>query len=98
MKPEPLSLERIESIILDEMMGDLTFNAMMREIKKQIKSACEFYLKYKDNPKLFVKNHPEYVVDVEYFQKGFFVTPIALVKYNEWLFKLAFKDVLRHEG
>ena len=35
------------------------------EIKKRIKSACEFYLKYKDYPELLIKEHPEYEKEIE---------------------------------
>jgi len=69
---------------------------------KKIKSACEFWLKYKDNPELLLEEYPEYEekvkeIEKEAYQKEFymeFVKNYFLEKYNEWLFKLAFKDVL----
>jgi len=57
---KPLDWEKIESIIIDEELGDLTFNAMMEKIKQQVWGACMFYLRYKDNPKSLIKEHPEY--------------------------------------
>ena len=32
---------------------------------RDVKSACEFYLRYKDNPRLFVKRFPELKKEVE---------------------------------
>jgi len=64
-----------------------------------IKSACEFYLKYKDKPELFRKEQPQYLDD---FCNGVISkivlntetkTKDIIPKYNEWLFKLAFKEV-----
>ena len=37
MKPQPLDLEKIESIILDEQLGDLKFDDMMKKLKQQSK-------------------------------------------------------------
>jgi len=48
---------------------------------KDIKSACDFYLRYRSNPELMWKEHPEY----RYNELG----------YNDWLFKLAFKDIFK---
>jgi len=72
---------------------------VMKKIKQQIKSACEFYLRYKDNPELLIKEHPKCEDEVvsmcfagwdDYYRRNLIVT----TEYNEWLFKLAFKDVL----
>ena len=66
-------------------------------IKQRLKSACEFYLRYKDNPNLFLNEQKEFaeeVIDKFYDEtKGW----KNLDKYNEWLFKLAFKDVFEAE-
>ena len=58
----------------------------------KVKSACEFYLKYKNRAKKFITDFPEYaeniVLIVDVYTDG-----KRMVDYNEWLFKLAFKDV-----
>jgi len=41
------------------------------EIKNQIKSACKFYLKYKDDPELLIKDYPEYKKEMEERNKEF---------------------------
>ncbi len=78
---------------------------LLKEIKQRIKEACMFYLRYKDHPKLLIKEHPKYKKE---FTKTFLemmnYSPerlmdnkykwiSMLMEYNEWLFKLAFKDV-----
>jgi len=74
----------------------------IKEIKHRIKSACEFYLRYKNNPELLIKEHPEYEEDVKMFLDEYETAKAGvnvwyLRKYNEWLFRLAFKDVLEGE-
>ena len=72
---------------------------------KLIKSACEFYLKYKDNPELLAEEHPEYFSYIYKFEvvgdcKNVLVFKDILIdadQYNEWLFKLAFKPVFEDE-
>jgi len=54
--------------------------------KQRLKSACEFYLKYKDKPELFDKEQYK-----NYVRQIFWS---SIDNYNDWLFKLAFKDVL----
>jgi len=65
MKPEPLDLGELERII-DNMIERKGIFLLLserkhleKELKQRIKSACEFYLRYKDNPSLLVKEHPE---------------------------------------
>ncbi len=67
-----------------------------RKVLQRIKSACEFYLRYKDKPELFRKEQPQYLDD---FCNGVISkivlntetkTKDIIPKYNEWLFKLAF--------
>ena len=76
------------------------------EIKQRIKSACEFYLRYKDNPELLIEEHPEY--EEELMSQFLFkyrntldrLTEIQTFykwKYQEWLFKQVFKEVLKNE-
>ena len=85
------SLAVLEGLIL----GDVLF-----DVKQSIKQACEFWLRYKDNPKLLVKEHEEYTARVVSIcgnnpntQKIY-----GYLEYSEWLFKLTFKDVLEDEG
>jgi len=75
----------------------------IKEIKQRIKSACNFYLRYKDNPELLIKEHPEY--EAEFINSDFKLVRFPLPpmetaffieledgeldKYNTWLFKLA---------
>ena len=91
---------------------------LIGEIKQRIKSACEFYLKYKDKPELLLKEYPEYsekeipILDSfdEPEDKVTFEEYIRILLkldindfgeycrqvengYNDWLFKLTFKDV-----
>jgi len=121
-KPEPLKLKDIEDVILNEQLGDLTFHAMMDKISERIKSACEFYLKYKNNPEELIEDFPEYKEAVKYFadfedsedeelvelaerdEEGWEIYLTTWIDdkkvlfdydfYNEWLFKLAFKDIM----
>jgi len=117
-KPEPLDLEELENWIdkkeeeIYEKEGDIDadyFNEqIIKEIKKRIKSACEFYLRYKDMPELLIKEHPEYEEELDKMVEEY--TPLLLTKskllfllfgsvfineYNEWLFKLAFKGIFK---
>jgi len=68
------------------------------KLKQCLKSACEFYLRYKDKPELLIKEHSEYkkelssnllpIYKLSYWER---------LKYNEWLFKLTFKDVFKEK-
>jgi len=74
---------------------------LLNQYKQRTKSACEFYLMYKDKPSLFSKEYPELR------KKLYECVPLAWLKsnepdelydwedYNEWLFKLAFKSVFK---
>jgi len=66
-------------------------------IRQRLKSACDFFLRYKDNPELLMKEHPEYVDAL--LDNGFIWEDGSVDKhrthiYNDWLFRLAFKPVL----
>lgn len=85
-KPEPLTKDKIHDINADVFIG-----ADMVGLD-DLKSACEFYLKYEGNSSLFLKDFP-----VEW--KNFFSNndnPILdnYKSFNIWLFKFAFKGVL----
>lgn len=66
---------------------------------KDVKSACEFFLKYWDRPALLLKEQPQYRKELleisPYFEKGklYLIDDDEMAEYNEWLFKLAFADV-----
>jgi len=110
-EPKPLDLEVDKEEILKKYkyltdvrrqkdFEDGFFHAI-ELIKQRIKFACEFYLKYKDNPELLAEEHPEYFSYIYKFEvvgdcKNVLVFKDILIdvdQYNEWLFKLAFKEV-----
>ena len=76
---------------------------LIQKIKQRIKSARKFYLRYKDDPKLLIKEHSKYRMSfTKTFLKMIEWTPEKKLKnkakwldllseYNEWLFKLTFK-------
>jgi len=115
MKPEPLDLKDIVSKWEEEKDiakkdGDSGYaticSFVIKDLKQtiqRIKLACEFYLRYKDNPKLLRKEHPEYKKDVEDFivvlgqAKNAFDFWVRKDEYNKWLFKLTFKSVFKEE-
>jgi len=80
---------------------------LKREIKQRVKSACELYLRYRDNPRLLCGEHPKYrdeFVDGKITLKEFMEMPEAFLPehsflniYNDWLFKLIFKSVLEND-
>ena len=90
-EPKPLIGKILTGKSREEVRGKLLFDY------KDIKSACEFWLRYKDNPELLIKEHSEYEKEVsnikEFSDKAFFREK-KMRKYNEWLFRLAFKEVL----
>ncbi|MGQ4876139.1 MAG: hypothetical protein ACP6IY_18895 [Promethearchaeia archaeon] len=96
--------QEILNILLEELIP---------EIKQRIKSACEFFLRYKDNPDLLIREYPEKAkIEIDYETAEDIMNEIEriiekygkleaqatirlkIIEYNEWLFRLAFKDVL----
>lgn len=78
-------------------------------IKQYIRAACNFYLKYKDKPKLLGWDYPLFIDRINEIHKKRIEAEEALGpnykpsntfidEYNEWLFKEAFKSVLRGGG
>jgi len=68
-----------------------------KKVLQHLKSACEFWLRYKDNPELLGREHFEYydMIVSEAEKMGVLDFENEKLKlYNEWLFKLAFKDVM----
>lgn len=71
---KPLDLEKLADEITLEFFKCCSYEQtsipQMRSsiryiLEQHIKSACEFYLQYKDNPRLFVKRFPELKKEVE---------------------------------
>jgi len=62
------------------------------KIKQRLKSACEFYLRYKDKPELL--NREKKILELKKLLKKLKRQKKDIIeildKYNEWLFKLAF--------
>ena len=73
----------------------VTYDGLYR--KEDIKSACEFYLRYKDKPELLVKEHPELSISEEHFPYPLKKISMPIKHYNKWLFKLTFKDIFKEE-
>jgi len=114
MKPEPLKgkYEEYSQRLWWDKLANQRLSTEASEIFEDIRLACEFYLKYKNNPEgLFTKyrNYTKlfelYLMSTHNFSyvfwlKRYFLSRsikkkwMALDEYNEWLFKLAFKDVL----
>ena len=103
MKPKPLNL-RISSIKKTSIKGFRGFEAIDVDgvkficetvIRQQIKSACEFYFQYKNNPEKFLDEHPEYTEEV--CEKCGHPYVIYEDLFNDWLFKLVFKSVLEDD-
>lgn len=67
------------------------------EIKQRIKSAVKFYLRYKDKPELLLEELPEYEKEFNKITDIFASRLDHHKPYNEWLFRLAFKGVLKDE-
>ena len=107
MKLQPLNLEGLARDvfdIFDDEEFDLTVSSIKSLIKQRLKSACEFWLKYKDNPLLLCEEKPEYKKEFEPFTTAFKSSAFSsqklkwiLDKYNDWLFRLCFKSVLEDD-
>jgi len=101
MKPEPLNGKRIG--IASGSSRFVDFDESSGFWFGDVKSACEFYLKYFYNPWELWNEQPicrckklnEFIKNINENSEGFSDIPeTTMMKYNEWLFKLAFKDVL----
>jgi len=76
----------------------LGFKQGVEYMKQRIKSACEFYLKYKDKPALF--SDEQFTIRWGYDRgTGTYIVDLGneYNEYNEWLFKEAFKGVLEEK-
>ena len=109
MKPQPLNLNKIKSWVKQDLLvkqGDInrTIDLTINKTKQYLKSACMFWLKYKDNPVLLCREKPEYKKEFEPFATAFKSSSFSsqklkwiLGRYNDWLFKLVFKSVLEDD-
>jgi len=114
-KPKPLkSWKEWQKTYHECDCGDYT-EGCLSCARQGIKSACEFYLRYKDNPNGFFYSPYQNLIDSKEMYLLIFelvrysvlskLPPkkiegimLKLQKYNDWLFKLAFKDVLKEEN
>lgn len=100
VNPEPLDLKKLRKELSNPYFLEyLVEESIMKKVRQRIKSACEFYLRYKNHPELLVLEHEEYIDEL--LEKKLIKQKLAkqgLIvyneKYNEWLFRLAFKDIL----
>jgi len=115
MKPKPSNLEEVADRIIKELsvvknVGEseglqyaIKANIVFF-VKKYLKSKCDFYLRYKDDPQELLNDWIELELkysDYDFFRNDFEVedwTDEDYEKYNLWLFKLAFKDVIVAKG
>ena len=101
MKPEPLKEKIFTTLQIKSLkpggLGDHHRFLSDEWVRvSDLKSACEFYLRYKDRPDLFEKEQKNLIdYDCRYDWDHTFVILKGnrAIKYKEWLFKLAFKDV-----
>jgi len=90
-------LKRELGFPLDRVAGNINrkmWKNMGEWFVERIKSACEFYLRYKDKPELLVKECSKYKEDAKQFIFNKKLNWYLKDQYNEWLFRLAFKGVL----
>jgi len=114
MSEKPLDLEEnnIKKMVKKDLSikvfadVDRAISLTINEIKQRIKKACEFYLKYRNNPNLL---YDDFSINMEYdepinklrekierefnYLSDMNVFRIYIEKYNEWLLKEAFKPV-----
>jgi len=74
----------------------------IKEIKQRIKKACEFWLRYRDNPILLWKEKPKFrkLIKKESWcdvDGPDLHSDEDMQDYNLWLFKLTFKGVFKEE-
>jgi len=104
MKPEPLDLDKLCGLVVSRLKVRDKKRIIKYLLRQHIKSACEFYLRYKNKPELlseeqnysYVELWRQFKTQKQFFEYGnqwIFDTE----KYNRWLFKLAFKGVIENE-
>ena len=98
LKPLDLDFGEILKIIEADFGDFRKAYEIEKYIKQRIKSACEFYLRYKDKPALF--SDEQFTIDWKYDRlTGTYIVELGnrYTEYNYWLFKLAFKNILDEE-
>jgi len=73
-------------------------DVLINEIKQRVRTACEFYLKYKDKPALF--SEEQFSIIWRYDRlTGTYIVDLGnrYTEYNYWLLKEVFKNVLGEE-
>ena len=108
MKPKPLNKKTFTTLQIKSLKpGGLAdhhrFLSEQWVRVSDLESACEFYLKYFYNPWKLWNEQPiyrckklnEFIKNINENSEGFSDIPeTTMMKYNKWLFKLAFKAVL----
>jgi len=86
-----------QKVVIDILaLFELTIEETIKEIKQRIEKACYFYWLYKDKPALLWKEREEYrrnLMKLDKLEDDYYRFDVD--NYNEWLFKLAFKDVMK---
>jgi len=93
LKPLDLNFGEILKIVEADFGDYRKAYEIEKYIKRCFRVACEFYLKYKDEPELLFEEKREYRVILAHL----FGDEKDTSRYNEWLFKLAFKSILDEE-
>jgi len=116
-KPKPLNLkEWIQNVNFKYDVDDLGHERQMfiskkafEDLRQRIRSSCEFFMEYYDNPKLLAQDFPELKEEIEkagghklpetdnVAEHFVFDKHFDYDSYNVWLFKLAFHDVFENE-
>jgi len=93
-KPEPLSSEKYRFLRIESEKESIVLGSPFVYLH-DVRLACKFYLRYRNNPELFMKEHPE--LKCKEFSKWIddFKMGVIEENYNKWLFKLAFKGVIK---
>ena len=88
-KPKPLNGKIQELSLVNVIKNNPKGTGKLKKfvLVEDIKSACEFYLRYKNNWTLFSKEQPE-------LANKFTYSEYDIMEFNNWLFKLAFKGVI----
>ena len=110
MKPEPLTKEKIKSKydevtrkLLENLLHELDEEGRRFDLRtfkfEDVKSAVQFYLRYKDNPVLLLKEYETLGYELKKifgFEKLCNLQEFMKIReeYNDWLFKKAFSGVV----
>ena len=106
---QSLDLEEIADEIVRKIKVRNKKRIIKSILKRRIKEACELYLEWKDVPHMFCRAFPKYRDELRkvlgnLWEKWWLTSTsnnppkavwIIKLKYNEWLFKFAFRGVFR---